>query len=220
MSETDIDAGSRWAADLAKQLKETNFGIVCLTPEALSSHWLLFEAGALSKSVDESRVCPYLIGIGRHDIQGPLAQFQSKDAVAEQTYQMLEAINSAMGDEALPRERLRRYFDRFWPELESAISSALRGSQYLPPDQFRRVADVLSYLSYDPARLEMWFRFSDLPMHFVNWNQPMVNVARDAVKVALEHNRLRTLLEYAHKDYEGNPELSQLLDDLPNDAGL
>ena len=57
MSETDIDAGSRWAAELAKQLEETNFGIICLTPESLTSPWSLFEAGALSKSIRDSRVC-------------------------------------------------------------------------------------------------------------------------------------------------------------------
>src|SRR5215203_5752571 len=76
MSETDINAGSRWGADLARQLEESNFGIICLTPESLSSSWLMFEAGALSKSVQGGRVCPYLIGVGRHEIQVPLAQFQ------------------------------------------------------------------------------------------------------------------------------------------------
>jgi hypothetical protein len=113
MSDTDLDAGSRWGADLARQLEETNFGIICLTPESVSSSWLMFEAGALSKSVHGGRVCPYLIGIGRQDIPGPLAQFQSKMSDAAQTYQLLEAVNEVMGAEALSGERLRRYFDRF-----------------------------------------------------------------------------------------------------------
>src|SRR5262249_10267255 len=73
LSETDIGAGSRWGDELAKQLEQTSFGIICLTREAANSSWLLFEAGALSKSVIGSRVCPYLIGIEPKKLEGPLA---------------------------------------------------------------------------------------------------------------------------------------------------
>jgi hypothetical protein len=58
MSE-QIRAGDRWESELVKELKNTDCGVLCLTAENLQSPWLNFEAGALSKAVDKSRVIPY-----------------------------------------------------------------------------------------------------------------------------------------------------------------
>jgi hypothetical protein len=58
MSDSDIDIGSRWGQNLDKELESANFGILCLTPESLNSTWIHYEAGALSKFIDKSRVCP------------------------------------------------------------------------------------------------------------------------------------------------------------------
>jgi len=58
LSSASIDPGARWSDEVAGALEELNFGILCLTPENLTSAWLLFEAGALSKTVSESRVVP------------------------------------------------------------------------------------------------------------------------------------------------------------------
>src|SRR5258708_40082779 len=52
MSENDIDRGSRSLLELARALEVTRVGIVCLTPENLEASWLVFEAGALSKTLD------------------------------------------------------------------------------------------------------------------------------------------------------------------------
>ena len=52
MSKADIDKGSRWHLELAKALEATKVGIICLTPENPSAPWLLFESGALSKTMD------------------------------------------------------------------------------------------------------------------------------------------------------------------------
>jgi hypothetical protein len=54
MSEHDIDKGTRGLPAIAQQLEETQFGLICLTPESMNAPWLLFEAGALSKSQDQS----------------------------------------------------------------------------------------------------------------------------------------------------------------------
>lgn len=59
----NIERGARWAPELAQVLEETRFGILCLTPENLLSPWLLFEAGALSKTLDNTFVSPYLLDL-------------------------------------------------------------------------------------------------------------------------------------------------------------
>lgn len=60
MSEHDIDKGTRNIPAIARNLDETQFGIICLTPENLNAAWLLFEAGALSKIQYDSRVWTFL----------------------------------------------------------------------------------------------------------------------------------------------------------------
>lgn len=120
MSEHEIAAGSRWANELTEALEGSSFGIICLTPENLTAPWLLFEAGSLSKSIDNSRVIPYLFNLGPADVQFPLAQFQG--AVADQpgTLKLLEGINGTL-ENPLPTERLKRIFERWWPDVEMRI---------------------------------------------------------------------------------------------------
>jgi hypothetical protein len=72
----DIEGGRLWRVTLAGELESTSFGIACLTRDNLRSHWLHFEAGALSKAVGQANVVPYLVGPRTTDVEGPLADFQ------------------------------------------------------------------------------------------------------------------------------------------------
>jgi hypothetical protein len=58
MSGVDIRAGMRWSREVDEELGDTQFGILCLTKENQTAPWLLFEAGALAKSVEGVAVCP------------------------------------------------------------------------------------------------------------------------------------------------------------------
>jgi hypothetical protein len=52
----DIQKGARWGSEISKELEQTRVGIICLTRANLQAPWLMFEAGALAKSMKESRV--------------------------------------------------------------------------------------------------------------------------------------------------------------------
>ena len=78
MSDTDIHAGDRWADKMATELKESNVGIVCVTGENLTSEWLHFEAGALSKLMQNTRVITVLLDLDVQAVSGPLTLFQMK----------------------------------------------------------------------------------------------------------------------------------------------
>src|SRR5260370_28578273 len=47
MSESDIDRGARWSEEIVAQLEVARVGIICITPDNVSSPSLHFEAGAL-----------------------------------------------------------------------------------------------------------------------------------------------------------------------------
>jgi hypothetical protein len=123
VSEVDIDAGARWSRAIEKELSETSFGILCLTKSNQDAPWLLFESGALAKTLSDTFVCPYLVDLNPVDLAaGPLAQFQAKRSDVEDTWALICAINRSLRDSSLPEESLRRAFDRWWPDLEKALS--------------------------------------------------------------------------------------------------
>ncbi|MFE3885712.1 hypothetical protein [Streptomyces lydicus] len=124
LSSLDISAGRRGVREITDELSETNFGIICVTPENQSSTWINFEAGALSKQVKGGYVVPFLIGMKTTDLISPLSQFQavigdSKDDVQK----LLFDLNDASLSLAIPRERLERAFQRSWPEFEKEMRS-------------------------------------------------------------------------------------------------
>ena len=73
----DIEKGARWATEISGELGASHLGIICLTRDNQHSPWILFEAGALSKNLDESKVCPILFDFDTAELKGPLASFQA-----------------------------------------------------------------------------------------------------------------------------------------------
>jgi hypothetical protein len=139
MSKADIDKGSRWHLELAKALEATKVGIICLTPENPSAPWLLFESGALSKTMDRgTRVCTYLLaGLQPQEVAPPLGDFQATKAEKEETRQMLQDVNKALG---LPisERTLDDTFDLAWPKFAAALASMPEPVGTAPP---RRTVD-------------------------------------------------------------------------------
>lgn len=121
VSSEDIDKGSRWLSDISKELDESYFGILCVTHESINAPWLNFEAGALSKSFDRSHVIPFLLGVKRSEIQGPLLQFQSVIFKKDDVKKLVLSINNALVENKLEKERLQKIFDVWWANLEKEL---------------------------------------------------------------------------------------------------
>jgi hypothetical protein len=60
MSSEDIDKGTRGLNIIASELQDSDHGVVVVTEENFERPWINFEAGALSKVVEGSRVTPLL----------------------------------------------------------------------------------------------------------------------------------------------------------------
>lgn len=121
LSEADIEAGERWAQSVATELVASNFGIICITSENITSPWVLFEAGALTKSLETSRVIPLLLDLEFSDVSGPLAQFQAKKLSRTGVGETIQSIQKVAADEAIPKDRAKQLFDALWSEFESKL---------------------------------------------------------------------------------------------------
>jgi RNA polymerase sigma factor (sigma-70 family) len=123
VSATDIHAGTRWQSEIASQLDSTNFGIVCVTRENQAEPWLNFEAGALAKAVDLSRLIPLAVDLKPSDVELPLGQFQAQPATKEGMWAVVVSLNEALGEDRLSDELLRNSFDVWWPRLEEQLET-------------------------------------------------------------------------------------------------
>ncbi len=123
VSSENIDKGARWSTDISSKLEDSSFGILCVTEDNIDAPWLVFEAGALSKSVDKSRVTPFLFGVKNSDLQGPTLQFQSTSFDEEDVRKLVHTINGAADSDNLEEARLNDIFDVWWPKLYDKLSA-------------------------------------------------------------------------------------------------
>jgi hypothetical protein len=128
VSSRDIRAGTRWQAEVASELDDTHFGLICITRANQAAEWLNFEAGALAKSVDSSRVVPIAVDLSPAEIPNPLGQFQSITLSKSDVAELLKSINEASSS-PINDDHLVRTFSKWWPDLEKELTE-IRNRNY------------------------------------------------------------------------------------------
>jgi hypothetical protein len=144
VSSKDIYAGSRWQAEIAAQLEASNFGVICVTRENQHSPWLNFEAGALAKAVESSRVVPLAVDLKPSDIELPLAQFQAQEATEAGIFELVTSLNAAC-PAPLESQRLRNAVATWWPQLRAKLE-AIAGETPTPAASPRPERELLEEL--------------------------------------------------------------------------
>jgi hypothetical protein len=141
-----IEKGARWQGEIADRLEEAKVGIVCLTSSNLTAPWILFEAGALSKTKG-SYVCTFLLDVTPADIEPPLGQFQHTAFTKDDALKLVQTINKAVkdaGDRALTGENLIKVFETFWPQLKATLSNiAVKPEEKPAPRPEREVLEEI-----------------------------------------------------------------------------
>jgi hypothetical protein len=151
MSDQHIKGGMRWNSEVAAALDDSRFGIVCVTASNQHKPWLMFEAGALAKRLqnEPGRVVPLYIDLGPADVTGPLAAFQGHQLDEE-------GMRSLVQDLMELRENapdISRVFNRMWPDLEEQVKAAKQQSP-APESPERTERDMLEELVERVRRLD------------------------------------------------------------------
>jgi hypothetical protein len=147
LSSEDIDKGSQWAVELGKRLQDSSQSIICVTPDNFDEPWLNFEAGALARSLDESRVHPLLFSVEPAALTGrPLAQFQA--TVATESTEMLKLLKSLekKSDKSIGEERLQRALLKHWKDFLGAVDNVRSQSAGLNTVRRRAQNDQLTQM--------------------------------------------------------------------------
>lgn len=142
-SPDDMVKGTRWSTEIAKELEESKVGIICLTKDNLQNPWIMFEAGALSKNIDKSKVCPLLFGVEPNDMQGPLVQFQAAKFTKDDMKKVVKMINVELNELALSTEVFENAFELWWPKLYDRIDAELNKQIKTHGKELRDQRDIL-----------------------------------------------------------------------------
>jgi hypothetical protein len=143
ISTQDVPVGGRGLNVLASELQNCSFGILCLTQENKQEPWIHFEAGALSKVIEASRIVPLLLDLKISDLTGPLVQFQ---AIAIENRDRVFALIKALAEHSsppIPESRLQRLFDSLWPELEETVSQLKIAAASEPKQDARSEREIM-----------------------------------------------------------------------------
>ena len=146
MSDKDLPKGTRWNEEIGRKLDALSIGIVFLTADNLNSGWIHFEAGAVAKTVEDSRVFTYLFGLEHSQVDWPLAQFNHTLATESDTLKMIRDINNLLPfNEKVEDKRLERLFKTCWPRLQEKLREI--GAKSREPNanvQKRTTEDILN----------------------------------------------------------------------------
>lgn len=127
MSSRDIGAGDRSIGKLFKMLEKCNYGVCFINAENARAPWIQFEAGALSKIVDDSQVMVLLLDQNSiSSLYGtPLAEFQHKLFNKDDVKSIFNEIIKKYGLNDAKESFLKR-FDSEWDVFNDKAKEALK----------------------------------------------------------------------------------------------
>lgn len=194
----DIAKGARWGPEVADRLEKSKVGIVCLTPENLDERWILFEAGALSKTKN-ARVCTFLLDLKPVDVEEPLSQFQHTQANKEDMKRLVQTINQAVhanAEKSLTDSILEEVFETNWPRVAECFEK-IRASAPSVPDKIRSERELLEEILEMLRRQE---RRASYEWHSYKWH-PSPS-ALEVVRNVLAHAEGQTVVNRLSKLFE------------------
>jgi len=216
-SANDIDKGTRWSTDIAKELENADFGILCVTKDNLNSSWLNFEAGSLSKAIDKARVCPFLYNLKPSDItDSPILQFQMTNFDKDDMFKLFQSINNCLGELQLDEPRLEKMFDLSWDKIKSSlekIDTKSDESNKKKVNQSDMLEEMLELLRSQYLLLKNPERI--LPSEYLNTviNMPILNRRIDR-KMSMMLNRWSNSRDLIYKSFDEQLILNYGFDDF------
>lgn len=165
-STEDIRAGQRWNNEVNTWLGETDFGVLCVTPENMGAPWLNFEAGALAKRIkDDARVVPVTLGFSPSALEEPLKQFNGVPVDRQGILRLMKSI----AEIANPGMDIERAFERWWEDLASKLADIPDSDEKVakpePPDVTEMFTDIMSSVRGLASDVQRMYPRDRTPVH-------------------------------------------------------
>lgn len=155
-SSEEIESGQRSMRVLDSTLEKSSFGLFFISKSNLTSEWIHFEAGAIAKIVEGSRVVPILLDLQFSDLQAPLKNFQARLFSKKDVLDICKSLNTLNGNQ-VGDKTLEAAFELAWPSLEEQVQHALKDKGIAPasaPTPIEEVLNICRQLSARLAKIE------------------------------------------------------------------
>ena len=125
-SSEDVRLGTDWRESLRTALRDTEYAILCITPQNVDSPWIAMEAGAITMGRGETfPAVPLLFGLGVDDLPSHLSGFQALEATEENLLRVGREVRECLGvttDHSVFERRLTVHTQNLWQELTRLIA--------------------------------------------------------------------------------------------------
>jgi|GEM_PF-1288810 len=219
ISTSNLDNGTAWFNEISRTLSEVKVGIFCITPENREKPWILFEAGAISSKLNESRVINLILGDqNKNDIQPPLSQFHNAYPIKLDMTNVVLTINKLLAT-PLPVQLLETIFDKYWEDFEKPYKKIIEDVEPETVPEERKDDDILNEILTSVRGFDK--RIRNLENLNVNYlNDRKVKTYRGASNYDLNHFEfikeneaaVEKTLEFLRERF-GNTELSSILNE-------
>ncbi len=186
----DIPKGSRWFEAVGLQLQEAAAGLICMTPDNVSSPWLHYEAGALANKLATATgpsstgyIFTYLDGVTPGELQGPLEAYQSTISDEADTQQLVKALARLLHPEKAAYKQWEAQLQAQWPEAWRQLVQALK-QPLLLPELLPEFAQLFQRKTFDESLAQCTEQ---------NWARRVV-VANEVLAILRKNNR--TIRQY------------------------
>lgn len=182
LSAEDIDKGARWVTEIAKELDDSGYGVLCVTRENASSEWLNFEAGALSKAFASGKAAPVLVDLKPTDVTGPLAMFQAVTLTKQDMQGLVRSINAAC-QVPLDEARVSAAFEQWWPVLEQRLEAVMGIAPDVPAakrdtgEMIEEMLGIVRSVQRDVSNLVQIEDEERFPESYVAWKPTQAQLA-------------------------------------------
>ncbi len=124
--------------EISGSLDESLVGAFCLTRNNKHSHWMHWEAGALSAGMkqggDESdpskkRVCPILFGLKNYELDKPFQDLQATDFENPDDMKALIDGLAKRHEGANTQTSIDKHWKNYWPPFQAAVTDLLKKAE-------------------------------------------------------------------------------------------
>jgi hypothetical protein len=204
---TEISNGDRWGQVLEAELKDAEYGIICLTEYNIAKPWLNFESGVLSRFIDRAWLTPLLFNVDPRRLTGPLSQFQYALCNEEGVLKLIQSINKRLG-QSIDDTIVQAAFGVWWEKLQEELNS-------ITPNPLEETRTAYQWL----------YTFADLAIHEENKDiRAIWVITDDLAKHAAEYEVREKLRANLQKGVEyrffvpNDPEISTTLNDFSREC--
>ncbi len=185
LSQVSIKAGKRWEDELDKALAGCDHAMILVTPDAVRSPWVMWEAGAIHNQPRPTRVFPVLVGVSEGP--DPLKRLQAVSLQADLTPAELKRRVCEMAREVVravgrPPDGFQDVFDLYWDNvLKQAVHDALREARRTRTTEQLSIAlsDAEANVRQLAEQMRILTATQDDPCYFMDatYNITLANIA-------------------------------------------